>query len=120
MDKIIPGFDDDKGVSLILLNTEKGEGIFKDSKEELFVEEVNLENCLQTNLRYCYPPPKSYDDFWREYALVGMEGILEKYEDEQRKQDFKMKETKKRELKNKIKKRIKRGLGIIWKITVGE
>ena len=52
-EKNVPGMnDDDKGVSLVLLNTEKGELIFDKIRGKLDIKEVKVENCLQPNLQH--------------------------------------------------------------------
>ena len=41
---------DDKGISLVLINSEKGNDLFELAKDDLKVKEVVMENCLQPNL----------------------------------------------------------------------
>lgn len=41
---------DDRGLSLLIVNTSKGETIFEAIKEELIYEEVDLSDCLQPSL----------------------------------------------------------------------
>ena len=51
-EKTNPEFNkDDKGVSLLLINTEKGKCFFDIIKDNLNVFNVELKNCLQTNLK---------------------------------------------------------------------
>jgi coenzyme F420-reducing hydrogenase beta subunit len=63
-----PGFDDNKGISLVLVNTEKGSKIFQNVKTNLNVEESCLHECMQINLK---EPTKSSSDsesFWADYT----------------------------------------------------
>lgn len=72
----VPGMnDDDRGVSLVLINTEKGEKIFNMIVSKLNIRQVELEKCLQPNL--CYPTkvhPKR-QQFENDYKRKGFEYV---------------------------------------------
>lgn len=52
-EEVVPGFnDDDKGVSLVLCNTEKGKAFFETVKDKLSIIEVPVEKCIQPNLQH--------------------------------------------------------------------
>ena len=52
-EKTDPDFNkDNKGVSMILVNTEKGRDLFEKVKERMTVVPAKLEDCLQPNLQH--------------------------------------------------------------------
>lgn len=69
IDKIVPDFDDNKGVSMVLINTDKGKLIFKSIKEKIDFLEIPLQQCveLQEQLQFPIKKAKVYDEFWKEY-----------------------------------------------------
>lgn len=70
---------DDKGVSLILVNTEKGREIFDVVKDRMTIIPANLENCIQPNLQH----PTIFDPKWKsfekDYECKGFEYVMKKY-----------------------------------------
>jgi len=76
----VPGFnDDDKGVSLVLCNTEKGRGLFEAVKERLTVKEVPIEKCIQPNLQHpTFIHPKRIK-FEEAYKNNGFNYVLKKF-----------------------------------------
>ena len=131
IDNAVPGFNDDKGVSLVMVNTEKGEKLFEESKKDIICENSNLEDAMQNSMRFSYPRPDSYFEFWDNYEEFGMDGYLQKRkqmrEDIKRKQEeerirkLQEEETqRKHQVKQRVKQRIKSVLGNIWRITVGD
>lgn len=79
-EKTDPTFNaDDKGASLVFLNTEKGKRLFEEVSGEMNVIQVKLEDCLQPNL--CHPSmihPKRLK-FEEDYTRRGFEYIVRKY-----------------------------------------
>ena len=70
---------DNKGVSLVLVNTEKGRELFEAVKDQMTVIPAKLEDCLQPNL--CRPSaihPK-HEAFERDYKWYGFEYIMKRY-----------------------------------------
>ena len=72
---------DDKGVSLILENTDKGKRLFESVKQSMFIIPVDLNECLQPNLQYPSIPHPLRDRFESDYMRYGFEYILKKYGD---------------------------------------
>lgn len=70
---------DDKGVSLILINTPKGRELFETVKDRMKVMPAELENCLQANL--CHPSAfhPEHDRFVQDYCERGFEYAAKKY-----------------------------------------
>ena len=76
----VPGFnDDDKGVSLVLLNTEKGKLLFEKASKGLEIHAVDIDDCLQPNLQYpteIHPKRKVFEI---EYKRRGFNYVFKKY-----------------------------------------
>lgn len=70
----ISGFEDDLGVSMVLLNTENGQRWFDRIQEHILYQEAKLDYCKK-NTPLFHSPKKSslYDIFWEEYLLKGYE-----------------------------------------------
>lgn len=73
------------GVSLVLINSEKGARLFADKKSD---KNAIVERCIdksylkyQGNLRQVTPPPTGYDDFWTCYKNKGFGYVANKYAD---------------------------------------
>lgn len=80
--KSVPGFnDDDKGVSLVLVNTVKGRSLFEKIKSELDVRQVILENCLQPNLMHPSMEHPDRDKFEADFGRMDFRHIMDKYGD---------------------------------------
>lgn len=69
--KTIKNFDDNKGVSLIILNTIKGKDTFERIQNKFEIVESNTKDCLQINLMKPQEMPIRYDDFWKDYIKRG-------------------------------------------------
>lgn len=72
---------DDKGLSLVLCNTEKGQQLFDAVKERMTVIPAELENCLQPNLQHPSEIHPQRMDFERDYARKGFEYAMKRYGD---------------------------------------
>lgn len=67
---------DDKGVSLILVNSEKGRKIFNLVKNNMIVVSVQLQDCMQPNLRrpsVIHPLRKNFE---RDFIRKGIEYVM--------------------------------------------
>ena len=95
---------DDKGVSLVLVNTEKGRELFEAVKNRMTVIPARLENCLQPNLQYPTTIHPQSMNFERDYKRKGFLYVMKKYGDMGWKMQLKYKIRK-------IKRNIKRLLG---------
>lgn len=70
---------DDKGVSLILVNTEKGREIFNAVKDRMTVIPAKLEDCLQPNLQHPSLENEHRFDFEKDYKKHGFKFVYYKY-----------------------------------------
>ena len=72
---------DDKGVSLVLLNTEKGIRLFESVKSQLDIREADTKVCLQPNLQHpsvIHPRRQAFEE---DYARHGFLYVARKYGD---------------------------------------
>lgn len=86
VEKAVPEFDDDKGCSLVLINSEKGASIFKCVTQMIKYSEVDLEKCMQPPLRETFPIPYEYNSFWKDYQHKGIAFVISKYINNTRRQ----------------------------------
>ncbi len=71
-------FYDEDGVSLVLVNTEKGETIVENIKDEIDFIKV-FDNYKQHNLRAPSVQPENREEFWNDYRENNFEFIMKKY-----------------------------------------
>lgn len=72
---------DDKGVSLILINTKKGNMIFDSIKSQMITIPAKLEDCLQPNLQHPSAIHPKRMQFEHDYQQKGFSYIMRKYGD---------------------------------------
>ena len=72
-------FNDNKGVSLVLCNTEKGKKLFDMTKRDLKYFSCDINNCLQPTLQRPSTPSNKLNDFWKDYQTKNFKYILNKY-----------------------------------------
>ena len=72
---------DNKGVSLVLVNTPKGREIFEAVKDKLDTIPAELENCLQSHLKHPLDIHPKRMDFEKEYIKHGFKYVMNKYGD---------------------------------------
>lgn len=71
VEKSFPEFDDDKGISLLFCNTEKGLDVWRQISEHFDTLELSAEQCLQPNLHTPAQKPGWRQGFWEGYRDVG-------------------------------------------------
>ena len=79
INKSLPEFEDEKGVSLVLVNTEKGREILEAVKRNLVIRKSDTEKCMQPNLRQPSVPSPKTKQFWRDYQKYGFKFVLRRY-----------------------------------------
>ena len=72
-------YDDDKGISLVMVNTQKGSELFKACKNELTIRQYPLAGCIQPALSENYKRPAKKDVFWSEYDSADINRLIDKY-----------------------------------------
>ena len=79
-EKNVPDMNvDDKGLSLILLNTEKGVTYFNLARQSMDVKEVDIHNCLQRTFQLPSPTHLLRDEFEKDYVKYGFDSLITKY-----------------------------------------
>lgn len=79
IDKAVPGFNDNQGVSLVLVNTESGSALFSEAVKELDIEEVTLQQGMQPSLKQPFQMPDERDAFWETFHRKGFSDVIKRY-----------------------------------------
>ena len=74
-----PEFDDNRGVSLVLLNTPKGERWFEQSIKDCDVIECDLTKYMQEPLRKPFAMPDNREQVWKEYNSVSFAELVKRH-----------------------------------------
>lgn len=74
-----PSFFDDNGVSLCLVNSDKGERLFSSIQSGADIMKVNLHDCFQQALDHPVKGNTRFNVFFADYEKTGFIGILKKY-----------------------------------------
>ncbi len=74
-------FNDDQGVSLLLVNSSKAESIFGIDKIQASVKSRKCKdfNFVHPNLKKAENKPDDYEEFWDEYTSKGLKYVIKKY-----------------------------------------
>lgn len=79
IEKAAPEMNDDRGVSLVLVNNDAGEAAFEQVKDLLLWKATRIEDSMQTPLRKSFDRPKEREMFWRDFASRDFEYVARKY-----------------------------------------
>lgn len=71
IEKSHPELDDNKGVSLVIVNTAKGQSLFTQCKDSIDYWPGNTQDCLQPNLQRSTARPAGRQLFWTRYQAKG-------------------------------------------------
>ena len=74
-----PEFDDNKGVSLVLINNGKGEHFFESVKRELIYKRTKIEDSMQLPLIVPCSKPLERQQFWDDFANKSFGYVIKKY-----------------------------------------
>lgn len=74
-----PEFDDNKGVSLVLVNNEVGESVLEAVRDKLVWKQTRIEDSMQPPLKAPFPKPETRDQFWRDFQIKDFSYIAKKY-----------------------------------------
>ena len=72
-------FDDNKGISLTLINTDKGQKLFSLVKKQLNYREARIQDCLQEPLKKPFEKPITREQFWCDFQRKPFNYILTHY-----------------------------------------
>lgn len=79
VDVVKPEFYDKNGVSLVILQNEKGKYFFNKIKNDIFFEEISKEMCSQPRLLCPASRPKNREKFWNDMRKYGIKYCSEHY-----------------------------------------
>lgn len=79
IEKSLPEFDDNKGVSLVLVNSDKGREMFGNIKKDINYKVSGTKECLQPQLQYPSRVASTRDEFWEDYKNKGFKFVAKKY-----------------------------------------
>jgi coenzyme F420-reducing hydrogenase beta subunit len=71
IERTMPDFADRNGVSVILVNSEKGSALLGQAADALLLRESDVDSCMQEVLRSPSGVPQGYTEFWKRYAAEG-------------------------------------------------
>ncbi len=74
-----PEFNDNRGVSLYLINSEKGQELSDYIKKDCEIVKLNLADMMQPNLKSPTKPSGNREQFWTDYKNGGIDRLIEKY-----------------------------------------
>lgn len=77
--KAAPEFHDNKGVSSVFVNTDKGHDLLAAMKKDCFVKEVPFDMLVQHNMRMPSLPIVDRKKLWDVYEKSGIEGLIKVY-----------------------------------------
>lgn len=81
IDSILPELNDDKGISLVVIHTEKGKNFFDNIASDSYQQKVDTNKALMCNPSYYYSVPVNglRKKFFNEVGKEDFEKIIEKY-----------------------------------------
>ena len=79
VEKNSDSFDDNKGVSLLLINNSKGNEVFDIISSEYDLLPCDFNNCLQPTLIEPSKPSPRRDAFWQDYQSMSFERLVKTY-----------------------------------------
>lgn len=79
IDTAAPGFNDHKGVSLVLINCDKGYKRFREIEKALEIRKTKLADSMQPPLLAPFPCPSNREQFWKDYYQKPFNFIAQKY-----------------------------------------
>lgn len=97
IEKAAPSMDDNKGTSLVLVNTDLGDYFFQKCKESIVFQSTRIEDSMQEPFISPFPKPKDRDEFWSFYNNYNFSKVAKKYG------NYNMRSILKQQIKNIIK-----------------
>lgn len=87
-DKLRDMFDN-KGISLLLVNSDKANTVINSISDKLNIRKVNLEDFMQPQLKYPIQKSDRYEEFWNMYKTQGFVSVLRDFGKQNIKDDMK-------------------------------
>ena len=79
IENAMPEFVDDLGVSLVMVNSEKGRELFENIEYKLVYRVSNTTDCIQPNLEAPSWKSDKREDFWKDFHEYGYLYVAKKY-----------------------------------------
>ncbi len=81
IENLLPEIDDDKGTSLVFINSARGESVFKRIKDKILYKEVDINKAVEYNLSAIKSVEKNpkRDKFFKELDRVPFDELVKKY-----------------------------------------
>jgi len=79
IERVMPEFDDNKGVSCILINSVKGQIMFEELRDKMNYRISDIQSCQQPNLQQPTKPSPNREQFMVIYKTCGFEKAIRKY-----------------------------------------
>ena len=79
IEETIPDFYDEKGNSIFLIHTDRGEQLFETVKVKLEYRLSDTNQCWQANLEAPTKRSEQRDEFWNDYQRKGVDFVMKKY-----------------------------------------
>ena len=80
VEHLAPEMDDNKGTSILLINSEKGQKLLSAIPEEQFTAKaIDVDDALKYNHIHPSRKPEDYEQFWDDYKDMSFSQIAEKY-----------------------------------------
>lgn len=76
VDKALPGFNDNKGISLVLINSEKGKRLFDSAKDALEISEADFDDSRQGIFSEPVKEPRNRSVYWRVFQSCGVGAVI--------------------------------------------
>lgn len=81
IEKVHPECDDDRGVSLLLVNTPKGQELLRQIQPFIVCKESSTELCMQARLQSPVREPELRCQFWADHSMMSFQALCTKYFD---------------------------------------
>ena len=81
IEKVLPEMDDNKGVSLVITNTKKGEELLEKITSNIISKEIKLEDAIKFNKSFTESAPmdKNREKFFENLDKIDFEKLVKKY-----------------------------------------
>lgn len=79
IEKAAPEFEDNQGISILLVNSTVGERAFEAVKEYVYWKPTKIEDSMQEPLKAPFPRPAKRDLFWKDFSEKDFRYIVGKY-----------------------------------------
>ena len=78
IENVAPELDDNKGVSLVLINSQKGSDYFEKIKHSVVWKKTCIEDAMQPSLQAPFSRPDNRNSFWKDYYNKDFSYIVNK------------------------------------------